>query len=255
MELNFKTFGAGEPIIILHGLFGTLDNWQTLAKELANHFSVFIVDHRNHGRSPHTFGMYNYMLLADDLKTFMEQQWIYKARLIGHSMGGKTVMQMALNHPDMVEKLCVVDIAPKQYGGGHETILDAMRSLDLTLLKDRHEAQVHLSKTIKEQGVVQFLLKNLTRNHDGTYSWKMNFKNLDENYQNILNDIEDTGIYDGQTLFVKGENSDYIEVDSENRIRSLFPKAQIQTIKNAGHWVHADQPQQLLESVLRFMTE
>ncbi len=255
MELNFKTFGTGEPLIILHGLFGTLDNWQTIAKELSAHFSVFIVDQRNHGRSPHTFDTFNYMVLADDLKAFMEQQWMYKARLIGHSMGGKTVMQLALNHPDMVERLCIIDIAPKQYGGGHEIILDAIGNLNLVTLKDRPQAEEALMNTIQDRGVVQFLLKNLTRNHDGSYSWKMNFKNLYDNYQHILNDIEHTGIFEGNTLFIRGDKSDYIQEEDYTAIHHLFPTATIETIQNAGHWVHADQPKQLLDSVLRFMTE
>ena len=147
MELNYKEFGQGDPILILHGLFGTLDNWQTIAKQLATNYSVFIIDQRNHGRSPHMDEL-DYPLMAEDLYQFMETHWIYKAYIIGHSMGGKTAMQFALNYPDMVEKLVVVDIAPKTYEAGHQTIFEALFSLDLEKIESRKEADEVLQKKI-----------------------------------------------------------------------------------------------------------
>ncbi len=136
MDLNYKTFGSGEPVIILHGLFGMLDNWKTMAKRLAEHYTVYIVDQRNHGRSPHTDEI-NYPLMAEDLRLFMENNWLYHAHLIGHSMGGKTVMQFALDNPDMTDRLVVIDIAPKAYTSNHDAIFDALLSVDISSLGSR----------------------------------------------------------------------------------------------------------------------
>ncbi|MEL6845484.1 MAG: alpha/beta fold hydrolase, partial [Bacteroidota bacterium] len=152
MQLNFKTFGQGDPIIILHGLFGTLDNWQTIARQLAEQYSVYILDQRNHGRSPHVDAI-SYPLMAEDLVQFMESQWIYKASIIGHSMGGKTAMQFACDNPDMVEKLIVVDIAPKTYAGNHELIFDALLSLDMDGLTSRKQADELLEQKVTDFGV------------------------------------------------------------------------------------------------------
>ena len=160
MELNHKTFGAGDPIIILHGLFGTLDNWQTVAKKLAEHFMVYIVDQRNHGRSAHVEGQ-NYKLMAEDLADFMEENWMHNAHIIGHSMGGKTAMQFAADYPDMLNKLVVVDIAPKAYEGGHQTIFDALLSVNMEKVQTRKEVEEQLSKYIDDAGVRLFLMKNL----------------------------------------------------------------------------------------------
>ena len=159
-ELNYKSFGSGPPLIILHGLFGTLDNWQTIAKKLADDFTVFILDLRNHGKSPHT-QEHTYSLMAEDLSQFMESQWIYKAHVLGHSMGGKTAMQFANDFPDMLDKLVVVDIAPKVYAGGHQHILEALLSVDIDAVQSRKEVEQQLSKYIEEDGVKLFLMKNL----------------------------------------------------------------------------------------------
>ncbi len=252
MELNYKEFGQGDPVIILHGLFGTLDNWQTIAKQLGEHFTVFILDQRNHGRSPH-LPSHNYLELAEDLKNFMESHWIYTAHIVGHSMGGKVAMQFALEYPDMVEKLVVLDIAPKSYKGGHEVILAALNSLDLSTLTDRKEAEAHLLKTIPEAGVRQFLLKNLSRNADGHYEWKMNLPILTDFYDEILENIQKNDTFEGETLFLRGGDSNYIQENEEALLREYFPKARLQTIANAGHWLHADQPQAVISKLIQFL--
>lgn len=251
MELNYKQFGQGEPIIILHGLFGMLDNWQTVAKKLAEHYTVFIIDQRNHGKSPHDPEL-DYPTMAEDLKCFMEENWIYKAHLIGHSMGGKTVMQFALEYPDMVDKLVVVDIAPKKYTGGHQTIFDALFSLDLDTLEGRSDAETQLGKKIAEAGVRQFLLKNLSRKKEGGYAWKMNLSAIFEHYEDILDTIEGESA-DMETLFIKGGKSKYIQDEDRDTITDLFPNSTIQTVDNAGHWVHAEQPEILMDMVLEFL--
>ncbi len=252
MELNYKEFGQGEPIIILHGLFGTLDNWQTIAKQLATDNTVYIIDQRNHGKSPHA-DEFDYPTLADDLKTFMESKWIYKATIIGHSMGGKTAMQFALNYPDMVNKLVIVDIAPVNYVGGHETIFKAMLGLDLETLNSRNEINEQLKLDIKEDGVRLFLMKNLTRNKSGKFEWKMNLPVLHKNYAKILSAIESDEVFDSETLFIRGENSQYIKDEMVLDIQDYFPMMQLETIKNAGHWIHAENPKDFLIKLRLFL--
>ncbi len=252
MDLNYKEFGQGEPLIILHGLFGTLDNWQTIAKQLAEDYWVFIIDQRNHGKSPHLDEL-SYPLMAEDLHAFMESQYIPKAHIMGHSMGGKTAMQFALSYPDMVDKLIVVDIAPGENPPGHELIFAGLLSLKLAELSSRTEADDFLKATIKDFGVRQFLLKNLTRNKDGGYRWKMNLPVIHENYQNILAAIEHDIPFDGESLFIMGALSNYIDESSKSIIEALFPEYQMEVINDAGHWVHADQPAALLAAVRSFL--
>jgi pimeloyl-ACP methyl ester carboxylesterase len=251
MELNFKSFGQGDPVIILHGLFGNLDNWQTFARQLAEHFMVYIIDLRNHGRSPHLDEM-NYRAAAEDLMTFLESQWIYEAHIIGHSMGGKTAMQFAFDHPDLLKRLVVVDIAPKAYPGGHEQIFQAMLGLKPETLESRSEAEEKLAETITDPAIRLFLLKNLSRNKNGGYDWKMNLPVLYRDYKHILSAIEGEA-FEGPSLFVRGERSDYIQDADWPLIRELFPKAQLTTVPGAGHWVHAEAPKALLEEVKRFL--
>ena len=252
MDLNYKTFGQGEPLLILHGLFGTLDNWQTLGKQLADHYTVYLIDQRNHGRSPHVEDM-NYPAMASDLKEFMEANWIYGAHILGHSMGGKTAMQFAGQYPDMVEKLIVVDIAPRAYPGGHEEIMEALRSVDLQAVDQRSEADEQLKSSIKNKSIRQFLLKNLSRTKQGDYAWKMNLDAIYEHYEEILAAISGTTPFEGPALFIRGENSDYIQEEDREQIKALFPKAEIKTVENAGHWVHAEQPERMLELVREFL--
>jgi esterase len=253
LELNYKTFGQGEPIVILHGLLGTLDNWQTLGKKLAEHFTVYLVDQRNHGRSPHD-DLHSYPAMAEDLHHFMESHWMFKASLIGHSMGGKTAMHFARTHPDMVDKLMVVDIAPKPYPGGHETIIEALHDLDLDRIESRGQANEALASSISDEGIRQFLLKNLSRSKSGGYQWKMNLPALWAHYEAILASPE-APPFDGNTLFIRGGQSDYIQQADEPLLREHFPNARLETIPQAGHWVHAEAPDELLKLLLGFMKE
>ncbi len=251
MQLNFKEFGQGEPIIILHGLFGTLDNWQTVAKRLAEKYWVFIVDQRNHGKSPH-HPDFNYEILAEDLYHFMDEKWIHQAHIIGHSMGGKTAMQFAMNYPDMVDKLIVVDIGPKGYKGGHQTIFEAMLSLNIDSLISRKEAEEHLNSYIKEKDVVQFLLKNINRKKEGGFKWKMNLDSLYKNYESILAPIGKK-IVDVETLFINGALSNYIQEEDKPFINTIFKNSKFTTIEKAGHWVHAEQPMEMIKVIHSFL--
>ncbi|MBV6428240.1 MAG: Esterase YbfF [Haliscomenobacter sp.] len=252
MHLNYKVMGEGFPLVILHGLFGTLDNWQTLGKQLSRQFTVYLVDQRNHGRSPH-LPHQDYPAMAEDLHQFMEAHWVYEAHVLGHSMGGKTAMEFALEYPDMVKKLVVVDIAPKPYESGHEDIFQALSAVDLPALTSRQEAEYTLRQYIREDGVVQFLLKNLSRHKDGHFEWKMNLPVLREYYDEILAPPVAKGYFTGETLFVRGGRSKYILDEDQAAIRTFFPNYRLETIPDAGHWVHAEAPSALLELVQAFL--
>lgn len=254
MKLNYKEYGRGEPVIILHGLFGTLDNWQTMARQLAGDYSVFTLDQRNHGRSPHT-EVHDYHSMAEDLKQFMESHWMFNASIIGHSMGGKTAMQFALEHPDMVKKLVVVDIAPKAYPGSHHDIFDAFLSLELDKIQTREEVELHLSHLIEGEDVRRFLMKNLTRRKGGGFELKINLPVLHRHYEDVLAAVHGSHPFEGPTLFIRGGRSRHIQPGDEVLIKELFPNARIETIEKAGHWVHADAPDELLELVKEFLAK
>ncbi len=252
MELHSKILGQGPPIIILHGLLGTLDNWQTIANYLSNQFTVCLLDLRNHGRSAHTPDMDIHLMAADVLE-FMEANWINTAIVMGHSMGGKVAMQLALEHPDNVDKLIVVDIAPKRYNPGHYEIFKALDSIDLSTLKERKDAELQLNALLQNPSVVQFLLKNLTREKDGSYSWKMDFESIKKNYLNLIDAIDSKEVFDKPALFIRGSTSNYILDEDLEAIKINFPQAQLVTIEGAGHWVHSEKPRELMEELLRFL--
>ena len=253
-KLNYKVIGKGSPLIILHGLFGMLDNWKSFANELEDEFEIFLVDQRNHGRSFHSEDM-DYELMARDLRDFMEEAGLEKANIMGHSMGGKTAMAFAGLFPEKVMNLIVIDIAPKEYEPGHETIFKALRSLPVENIQQRRDAREHLNKYIDEEGVRLFLLKNLKRKDDGDYEWRMNLESIYENYAHILSALPKDLKYEGPALFVSGAKSSYIKEEDEALIRQHFPHANIEVIEKAGHWVHVDQKDALLDRVRSFLTD
>jgi len=255
MKLNFKSYGdEGEALIILHGLFGMLDNWHSFAKKINPFgFKVYSIDQRNHGRSPWT-DAFNMDLLADDLHDFMQQQQIDKAHFIGHSMGGKAVMRFALKYPQFVITQSIIDIGPKQYAPGHSSIFDALFSLDLDQVESRKDANHKLTQKIDSPSVVQFLLKNLDRKKDGKYQWKMNLKLLFDHYKEITNPIyEDGDLSLLPSLFVAGGKSNYITQEDHDLIDQLFPNNTIEYVEEAGHWIHAEAPETLLELIVDFI--
>ncbi len=253
MQLNYKKTGdTGPVIIILHGLLGSLDNWQTVARQLSKRFQVYTIDQRNHGRSPHAPEM-NYTLLANDLMDFFKQQHIDKAIIIGHSMGGKVAMLAALLHPELIDKLISVDIAPVYYQGGHESILFAMAEAPLKLANKREDVDSFLQSRIHDFGVRQFILKNLFRDESGKLEWKCNLKVLIASYRFLMDFPQLSSAYNGPAYFIRGEKSDYITEDNWTRCLTLFPKAQLYSVPEAGHWVHAEAPAKflsVLESIL-----
>lgn len=254
MQLNYKQFGKGFPLVILHGLFGSLDNWQTIAKKLASHFSVYIIDQRNHGRSPRSED-FNYRLMSADLFEFFQEQKIGHAHLLGHSMGGKTAMQFALEHKEKVEKLIVVDVAPVKYGDRHSHVFNALFAVPISQIKERSEAEQILRAELKDdEATIQFLLKALTRNEDATgFNWKFNLQALYNHYAEISDTISSTEIFKGKTLFIKGKKSSYINAENFEVINTLFPNNELTEISNAGHWVHAENQKDFIQEVERFL--
>ena len=252
-KLNFKIIGQGKPIIILHGLFGMLDNWLNMAKRLedAGHM-VVLVDQRDHGRSEHT-NDFSYPLLADDLLHFMEENWIHEAVLIGHSMGGKTGLQFISEHEHMISKFIAIDIGPKKYIGGHQDVFDALFSVDITHLQSRHEAESVMMTKLHDYGTVQFLMKNLTRKKEGGFEWKMNLPLLFAKYENILEGIVFSQPCLTETCFIRGEKSNYILDDDMGDILNVIPNSQFITIPDAGHWIHVDNPNELFNQINDFI--
>ncbi len=252
MKLNYTTYGKeGIPIIILHGLLGSLDNWATIGKALGDTYQVYLVDQRNHGKSPHDAD-FTYMAMVSDLEEFISEHDLDKPIIIGHSMGGKAAMRFAVAHPDQVRALVVVDIAPKYYPVHHEKILEGLRAIPVSDLKSRGEAEEILGKYIKDAGERQFLLKNLHRESSG-FSWKMNLDVIEKHIENVGEALPENSQYDGPVLFVKGGDSDYIGDNDRALIKAHFPASMLVSIDEAGHWVHAAQPDAFLETLQFFL--
>jgi esterase len=254
MRLHFREYGQGTPLIILHGLFGSSDNWVTMSQKLSAHFHVFALDQRNHGQSPHSAAM-NYDVMAADLSEFMQEHAIERALLLGHSMGGKTAMQFAMLHPEKVERLVVGDIAPRRYPPTHDLIFEALLGLDLTSFHERHEVDKALAANLPDLAVRRFLLKNLARDSKENFHWRFNLSALHQNYSSLNAAIESYRPFDKPVLFIRGGNSDYICEGDLPSIRHLFPRAEISEIPGAGHWVHAEAPEIFFRRVNEFFSQ
>ncbi|RIJ37315.1 alpha/beta fold hydrolase [Pontibacter oryzae] len=254
MKLHYKEMGHGQPLLILHGLFGTLDNWATLAKRLAEHYNVFLVDLRNHGRSPHN-EEHNYDAMADDVLRLVDELNIPTPAIMGHSMGGKVAMKYALKYPTRLTRLIVVDIAPKAYPPHHDEIIEALQSVDLSQATSRGEIDAQLAKSISEEDVRLFLMKNLYRKEDNTFGWRMNLDALEKNYEHIAAAITADVPFKKHALFIKGGRSGYIkQEDIYSNIEHLFTLVEVETISEAGHWVHAQAPDEVYDLVTTFLS-
>ena len=229
-----------------------LDNWHTVNKLLASDLQVFTLDQRSHGRSPHSPD-FNYQIMAEDVHDFLKQQGIASCYLMGHSMGGKTAMQVALNYPELIEKLIVIDIAPRAYSSLHDPILDALNSVDLGNYKSRQDIDHTLARRIPELPVRQFLMKNLARNEDGTFRWKMNLPVITANYHEVLRKVSSDMPYDKPTFVMRSTKSSYIVDADLDDFRRLFPKYIVANF-DTGHWVHAEAPDQLAKTVIAFLS-
>ena len=253
MRLNFIEIGSGQQMVILHGLFGSLDNWMTIARRFAQNHQVFLVDQRNHGKSDHV-DEHTYEAMSDDLLSFFQEHDLTNVLLVGHSMGGKTAMQFAINHPEKLDRVVVVDIGPQGYEVHHDLIIRSMQSLDLDKVTSRREAEEDLATMIDQNDTRQFLLKNLhrTKAENGTpkYAWRFNL-------EVIADEIEEVGLpihgsSDLPMLFIRGSRSNYLEDDQLDDIRTQFPNADLISL-NAGHWVHAEDPDGLFEAITGFV--
>lgn len=272
MRLYFRKFGQGHPLIIIHGLYGSSDNWINIGRELSEYFEVFLLDQRNHGQSPHN-AEHSYAAMKSDLLEFMDTQQIERAILLGHSMGGKTAMLFALQHPERVSRLVVADIAPKKYtlpkqespkNFSHLTIFKAMREVDFETAHSRSEIEKQLARHIWSKRVRKFLLKNIRRNKTKClgeahcFGWQINVEALYNNLDEILGGV-DASEYKGKAvenfpaLFLKGEHSGYLSPDDLPQIKKMFAFATLETIPQAGHWLHAEQPEKFIKSVQEFI--
>ncbi len=250
MNLNFKKVGEGEPLVILHGLFGSLDNWLTFAKKLGEEFEVYLVDARNHGQSPHSED-FNYEVMADDLYEFLMQHNIVDPIVLGHSMGGKTAMQFAMNYPSKLTKLIVADIAPKPYPVHHTAIIEGMLSLNFEVLKTRKEADVQLSKHIHDVSTRQFILKNLYWVEKEKLAWRFNLKVIARDIELIGQGLLHIQKFEKPTLFLRGIKSNYITEKDYPLISEIFTESAIESI-DSGHWLHAEKPEEFLTLVRSF---
>ncbi len=254
MELFYRHLGKGKPLIILHGLFGSSDNWMTIARTLSGKYQLFIPDQRNHGKSFHS-EEFDYQVMVADLMNFIKRLNIENPYIMGHSMGGKVGMQFAVRYPDYLDKLVVVDIAPRSYEVHHDVILEGLQKIPLGSLKSREEADQTLAVYVPQDWIRNFLLKNLARNPDETFRWKINLKVIIENIKNVVVGIDESFTFYKPALFIDGEKSTYIKKEDLPLINRIFPDNRVVTVKDAGHWVHAEKTQEFLDIVSRFLIE
>ena len=255
--LHSKIYGEdqpGIPLLVFHGLFGMLDNWGSFGKEMGEFLPVHLIDLRNHGKSFHSPEM-SHDDLAHDILHYMEFHKLNKINLLGHSLGGKAVMQFAIKYPIKVDKLIVVDISPKAYPPHHQGIIKALETIDFEKQTSRQEVEKVLHQYIPEKSVVQFLAKNLYWTDDKKLNWRFNLKTLSDKYTEFVSNAIKYGVYSGETLFIAGEKSNYILPQDEFQIKQQFPNASVVTIKNAGHWVQAENPTDFNEVVKDFLSE
>lgn len=268
MELNYREMGTGEPLIILHGLYGSSDNWMNIGKALAGSFRVFLLDQRNHGQSPHS-DTHTYEAMREDLREFMDRHDLNRANILGHSMGGKTAVYFAVAYPQRIRRLIVVDIGPAAYPQltesnstalSHLNITNALYNLDIEHINTLREADRQLAETIPYQQVRQFLLKNLKKDKQtGQYKWLLNVGVIRHELPAIMDGLDphqykdSKGLSSLPVLFIRGERSPYIGEKEQKDIRTLFPGAEIETIGDAGHWVHAEKRKPFLQLVEQFL--
>lgn len=255
--MHYTTSGQGPIVILIHGLFGDLDNLKALGKELETAFTVVRVDVPNHGASPKVSRM-DYLTLADDMTKLItnlcDQYGYQKATLVGHSMGGKIAMATALQHPDLVNKLVVADIAPVSYHSRHDNVFAALESMPLEKISDRRQALVHMQNAGIDDGTAQFLLKSLTRTSNG-FEWKLNLQGLKNSYLDIIAWPSFNSAYQGPCLFIRGGDSDYVTAEHRDAIMSQFPQVTAKTIAGTGHWLHAQKASIFNRIVKNFILE
>lgn len=253
MQLNHKILGEGRPLYILHGLFGSLDNWATMAKRLAEERQVVLVDQRNHGRSPHSDEM-SYPHMVSDLVALMDELGHEQADILGHSMGGKTVLQMAYDAPERIARMIVADIGPWSYQSHHDAIFEALFAVPIDEVASRGAAMRHMREHVSEEGVLQFLAKNLYWIEKGRLAWRMNLPLLHSAMDEILSAVDEPK-FNGPTLFLRGSESGYITEANIPELKEAYAGAQVVTMEGVGHWLHAEDPKTFFEELSQFFGE
>ena len=243
MILHSKILGdSNKHILILHGFLGSGDNWISIARKLNTlGYTIHLIDQRNHGRSFHS-EKFDYGLLCEDLFNYIKYYNIDNSILIGHSMGGKTAMNFSLIHPKLVSKLIVLDTSPRGYPVLHQNIIDSLKEIDLSVFVNRKDIDIELRKSVNQQGLRNFLLKNVYRMNNGKLNFRFNLKSLSQNISKIGQKIESETQFNREVIFIKGETSDYIKESDKLIINNLFPNSKFYKIPNAGHWLHVDNP-------------
>lgn len=260
MQLAFNQFNVTEDsdsdrqtILILHGLFGSKRNWQSIARQLSEHFRVFTLDLRNHGESEHHDEM-TYRAMADDVFQFISEHSLKNVSVIGHSMGGKVAMCMALQHPEIIQRLAIIDIAPVKYQHGFNDLIDSLNTLPLDRISSRQDADEHLRSTVQPESLRQFLLQNLKNSEDG-FRWRINLDAIQANIDALMDFPVDHRVmqYQNPVLFLKGEKSDYIKHLYEQKIFKIFSRALFITVADTGHWLHAENPDFVVQEIRKFI--
>jgi len=251
VSLDYSVRGTGEPLVLIHGLFGTRENLGAIARHLAEAFTVYSVDLLNHGRSAHRDDL-NLPLLAESIHHWMEEVGLDAAHVFGHSLGGKAAMELALSEPERVKKLIVADIAPVTYENRHVDVFDGLLAIDLQNLQSRAEADAILQRSVPEKPVRSFLLKNLQKDANGNFGWRMNLQGLYKSYPELLKQ-NSIAKFERPVLFLKAENSDYITVDYREAILSRFPSTDLKVVSNTGHWLHAEKPELIARLIRKFI--
>lgn len=264
MALHYKQMGSGPALIILHGLYGSGDNWFNIGKELSNYFTVYLVDQRNHGRSPH-YASLTYQEMADDLDQLINTLQLNSFSLIGHSMGGKTAMTYTLQHGSKVDKLINVDISPFSYDdvesfsqqkSFHQNIIERFTSAPITKAQSRTEIENHFSEKIKSTQILRFLLKNLTRNNNGEFIWRLNVNAISNNLNNVIDaapPVKMGAQSYANTLFIYGGKSPYINNDDMEAIKDIFPNSKFIQYKDSGHWLHSEETDRFISDTKAFL--
>lgn len=252
MKLFSQVYGKGKPLIIMHGVFGMSDNWATLGKKWSDQYQVHLLDMRNHGRSPHS-DEFSYDLMADDLYQYLQQNNIEKARIIGHSMGGKVAMLFSVLNPEMVTRLVVADIAPKVYKPHHQEVVKALKELNLAEISNRSDAMEKFGNNL-DTPTKQFLLKSLYRKDQNEFGWRFNVEAISREVQKPGEEFPPNAIFQGPSLFIRGGDSPYIKDRDWETIERHFPHAELETIAGAGHWLHAQKPEEFYDTVSAFLS-
>lgn len=251
MKLHYRSLGEGEPLYILHGLFGSSDNWKTLAKGYAEHFEVFLIDQRNHGHSPHS-DEFDYKLMADDLLEFVFDQQHLAINILGHSMGAKTAMFFAKKRPELVDKMIAADMGVQAYEVHHQQIIAGLQSVDFKIHNYRSAVESQLAPHIPEPGVRSFLMKGLYWREKGVLDWRMNVDGIANNIEQVVAAVPE-GKVDVESFFLSGGKSNYVTPAHYNLVTQHFENATFGTIAEAGHWLHADQPKEFFDKSLEFL--